>query len=363
MGRHSKKVKKKKSAASVTQTKSETNTQKYSVDDLLDKAEEYIDRFEFSLAQKFCERALEIDGDNVRALETSASLLLELGNMDAAKQCFGRAIEVQPDVGHEKYMCMGQLLTGEYAINCFQKGIELMKKLLAESEAAAGASKPDVTPRDIARAYCNIAEIYLTDECFDDEADVKCKQNLDNAMATDPDYPECSHLLASFWLSKAEPDKAKEAMDKGVLLWLPKWKENVKNDVDIAEVCPIGYPERINATKILIELKEYELSTEVLELLLDEDDNIVETWYLLGWVNYLQGDDYYTNARFYLQKAQKVAKETQCEDEGLVKHINELVQELGPGEEKDEEEQNGDNNVEMSDIESDNDENGDSMEH
>ena len=59
---------------------------------------------------------------------------------------------------------------------------------------------------------------------------------------------------------------------------------------------------------------------EILELLLDEDDTIVETWYLLGWTNYLQGEDYYTNARFYLQKAKKVAKETQCEDEGITKH-------------------------------------------
>ena len=183
--------------------------------------------------------------------------------MDAAKQCFGRAIEVQPEKGHEKYMCMGQLLTGMDSTNCFHKGIELMKKLLVESESAASASKPDVTPEDISRAYCNIAEIYLTDECFDDEADVKCKQCLDSAMDTDPNYPECHHLLASFWLSKEEPEKAKEAMDKGISFWLPQWKEVMEKsedkDVDVVNACSIGYPERINASKILIELKEYDL--------------------------------------------------------------------------------------------------------
>ena len=33
----------------------------------------------FELAQKFCERALQIDNDNVRALELTSSLLLDMG--------------------------------------------------------------------------------------------------------------------------------------------------------------------------------------------------------------------------------------------------------------------------------------------
>ena len=38
------------------------------------------------MAQKFCQRALEMDPDNVKALETTGALLLEMGNIDAAKQ-------------------------------------------------------------------------------------------------------------------------------------------------------------------------------------------------------------------------------------------------------------------------------------
>ena len=45
-------------------------------------------------------------------------------------QCFGRAIEVAPSVGHSKYMYMGQLMTGDVAVQCFTKGIEIMKKVL-----------------------------------------------------------------------------------------------------------------------------------------------------------------------------------------------------------------------------------------
>lgn len=51
---------------------------KYTIDQILDKAEAFIEEYNYTLAQKFCQRALEMDGDNVRALETCASLLLEV---------------------------------------------------------------------------------------------------------------------------------------------------------------------------------------------------------------------------------------------------------------------------------------------
>ncbi len=47
--------------------------------------EECSDRFEYELAQKFCQRALEMEPDNTKVLETSGTLLLEVGNMEAAK--------------------------------------------------------------------------------------------------------------------------------------------------------------------------------------------------------------------------------------------------------------------------------------
>lgn len=50
------------------------------------QAEGLIDEFQYELAQKFCQRALETDADNIRALEMSGSLLLELGNVEDAKK-------------------------------------------------------------------------------------------------------------------------------------------------------------------------------------------------------------------------------------------------------------------------------------
>ena len=54
----------------------------YSVADILDRAEGCMDECQFPLAQKFCQRALELDCDNLRALQlrgdTRISFLLFL---------------------------------------------------------------------------------------------------------------------------------------------------------------------------------------------------------------------------------------------------------------------------------------------
>jgi hypothetical protein len=58
-----------------------TNLNKYSVEEILDKADSFVEEYNYEMAQKFIERALEIDSDNPRALETAGSLLLEVSNL------------------------------------------------------------------------------------------------------------------------------------------------------------------------------------------------------------------------------------------------------------------------------------------
>ncbi|CAL1536079.1 unnamed protein product [Lymnaea stagnalis] len=310
------------------------------LDKLLDKAEQLIDEFNYELAQKFCQRALETDPDNVRALETSASLLVELGNVDSAKQCLGRAIELSPDSGFSKYMTLGQLMEGSTAVECYQKGIELMIKEKQEKEAqevvaAACNNNSSVSDRDISSAYCAIAEIYLTDCCFDEGAEEKCQEFVEKALASDPDNAEALQIKANYLLSKDNQEEAKELIKKSVSLWLPKLQAADTADVpdedfDPVELCQIPYTTRIQCGKILIEVEEYELATDVLETLLDEDDEVPDVWYLIGWANYLQGEEYYSNARHYLHKGKEVYIKIKYQDEALLGHIDELLTELGP---------------------------------
>ena len=74
----------------------------------------------------------------------------------------------------------------------------------------------------------------------------------------------------------------------------------------VLQMCPLPYTARVQSGKILIELEEYDEATDCLETLLDEDDEVPDVWYLLGWANYLHGKEYYSNARHYLHKAKEV---------------------------------------------------------
>ena len=69
---HSAKAKKLAKKKGLLATKDPT----YSIDDILNKAEEFMNEYQYETAQKFCQRALEMDCDNVRGLELSGALLL-----------------------------------------------------------------------------------------------------------------------------------------------------------------------------------------------------------------------------------------------------------------------------------------------
>ncbi|KAG9283622.1 putative assembly chaperone of rpl4 [Astyanax mexicanus] len=81
-----------------------------------------------------------------------------------------------------------------------------------------------------------------------------------------------------------------------------------------------------------------QMATEVLEGLLEEDDEVVQVWYLLGWLFYLQLDKPETtedpeslkkSARTYLTKAKKLYVKLRCEDPPMMEHTEQLLGELG----------------------------------
>merc|ERR1712018_714 len=123
----SKKAKKLAKKKGIAVKQSNVDIDKYSVEDVLDKADEFIEQYNYEMAQKFLERALEINADHPRALETTASLLLEAGEVEKAKQCLGRAITVLPNQGHTKYFSLAQLFSGEESLQIYKQGIKIIE--------------------------------------------------------------------------------------------------------------------------------------------------------------------------------------------------------------------------------------------
>lgn len=326
--------------------------EKYTVDQLLEKTEESMDNFDFPMAKMFCQRALDIEPTNLTVLDMLGNICAELGDVDKAKQVFLKAVELSPEEGHSKYMYLGQIHTGMEAVQYFSKGIEVMLNGIdkqaqeaGDMGAAAMPSEPSISAKDVSVAFCSIAEIFFTDLCMEEGAAEKCKEAIEKALHYDQHNPEALQLMASYLFSIDNTEEGRDYLVKSVSSWLPSLQKEDESsacaeqpeDEEPQNSIP-PYESRITTAKLLIEAEEFEMATEVLEGLLEEDDEVVQVWYLLGWLFYLQLDKPETTedpeshkktARTYLTKAKKLYVKLRCEDPPMMEHTEQLLGELG----------------------------------
>lgn len=335
--------------------------EKYSVQQLLEKTEECMDSFDFEMAGLFCQRALDVESTNLQALDMLGHIYSELGDTQKAKGAFLRAVELSPDDGHSKYMYLGQIHTGKEAVDYYTKGIQVLLSALEKQETttpAGAAALPDEnselpTAKDVSVAYCSIAEIYLTDLCMEEGAADKCREFIERALQYHHDNPEALQLMASYLFSTERNQEGKEYLLKSVGMWLPAQKQSAASSTteeDVQNDIP-PYESRITTSKLLIESEEYETAVDVLEGLLEEDDEVVQVWYLSGWVCYLQWEKAKEQqeregrevteeekeewkalteaARSYLTNAKKLYSKLRCDDQPMLEHAEQLLGELG----------------------------------
>eukprot|EP00794_Sanderia_malayensis_P017636 gene17636-19390_t len=329
--------------------KSSKKKQKYTVDDLLDRVSEYVDCFQFDLAAKFCEKALQLEPSNPKVLETAGNVYADIGDTDNSVKCFLKAVEIQPDCGHEKYMYLGQMSAGSEAKAYYLKGIEIMKSCLetaCNGNNAAVASNAElarsVTLKDISNAYCALAEIYLTDSCEDEGAEENCGNFCKLAIDTDKTNPDAYIVMANFLLSKEDKAEASKVLLSCFdLLNFDKskpaesidleeeatdnndnnmWEDQDDNENEQNEAL---YASKVMLAKLLTEVAEYEKTDIVLTALLEANDEDIEIWYMLGWNMFLQNQ--LAEARVLLSKASELYEKLQHQDEPLLEHIKELL--------------------------------------
>uniref|UniRef100_A0A3Q0S134 Si:dkey-12j5.1 n=1 Tax=Amphilophus citrinellus TaxID=61819 RepID=A0A3Q0S134_AMPCI len=237
--------------------------EKYSVQQLLQKTEECMDSFDFEMAGLFCQRALDVEPTNLQVLDMLGHIYSELGDTQKAKEIsflaasFLHAVALSPDVGHGKYMYLGQIHTGQEAVDYYTRGIHVLLNALEKQETttAGAAAQPDEDPelpteKDVSVAYCSIAEIYLTDLCMEEGAADKCREFIEKALQYHHDNPEALQLMASYLFSTERNQEGKDYLLKSVGMWLPAQKHS-------NEIPP--YESRITTAKLLIESEEYEV--------------------------------------------------------------------------------------------------------
>ncbi|KAI8330045.1 hypothetical protein BC941DRAFT_475808 [Chlamydoabsidia padenii] len=290
----------------------------YTVDDLLPRIQENIDAMDYPMAYAFCEKALALAPNDIRVLEPLGQVEIELEKFAEARQHFLQAIQLQPDTGYSKYMYLGQLSVEKEAIAAFQKGVDLMM-----AERQSNDQEDLLLAQKIATALCSMTEIYLTDCCFEPEAEQKCEEYLHQAQQVDPTNAEVYQLLASVRLSQQRNEEAAHILEQSINLWIEK---------EVGDPTIPNYDARLALIKLLLEVGMIQHAFMILERLQKENDQVVDLWYLYGWTYYCMGEDqeeerlaHWEDARDCLELALKLSKVTGYDDDALLEHTQELI--------------------------------------
>ncbi|KAH6559977.1 hypothetical protein BASA50_006642 [Batrachochytrium salamandrivorans] len=275
------------------------------------QAERALEACEPALAIKFLERAIEASSVSIGDADTSptasAKLFqlfgwahMELVNtltndspdsvdipaaMESAKTAFLHAIQLAPNQDYATYLCLGQLVVAKESIGYYEIGVKLLTQLIhCHSELAETPEQTAVLQQKLGSALCSMIEIYMTDCCDEPEAEDKCEEYVQHALAENPTNPEVYQTLASVRLSQSRPAEARVCLEKSMDLWYTEPKEDAPL---VADPAWIGYPLRVSLAKLLMEVELNERALVVLQTCQVEDDEDAEIWYLYGWC-YLQ---------------------------------------------------------------------------
>ncbi|KAI9690696.1 MAG: hypothetical protein M1820_009900 [Bogoriella megaspora] len=319
-------------------------------------------------------------------LNLLSAISLDLGDIEKARNYLLECVTLDPEGevsedlggGAEKFFSLAQLSEegGKDSVQWIKKGINVLQReiLTFEIDANPEDLTHQVKKRKLASALCSIVEIYMTDLSWDEDAEAQCETLVTEAMLVSPDNPEVLQTLASVRISQTRIEDARSALKRGLALWinLPPLHEDVPE-----------FPGKISLCRLLLEVDLQDDAMDILHLLVLEDDQSVEAWYLGGFCRCLmaraqrrneaqdkgqgEGTEVFTeeeedllrSSRKWLLKCLKLYAQQDYEDEPLKAHAEQLLAELdeqlGPVPEGEEADENGN----WEDTESDESEDGD----
>ncbi|KAF2077482.1 hypothetical protein CYY_001181 [Polysphondylium violaceum] len=349
----------KKSAASKVKAQ---KTKVKTADQWMEEGEEFAARFHFDKALNCFQNALKLEPTDTVLMDTIGEILLEMGDLEQAKSYFFKSIQTNPEESASAYMNLGQLVGGDDAVRCYNKGIEIMERelhrLVSNGAASTSVPKPLSTKdagltdeqeleedyedeeeqdpvadikQQICSACCSLAELYLTDQCFDDNAETECEKNLLKAIECSPYSPEPYSLMASMKISQVKNQEATEYLTKSYGLW---------ENADVDERPEFDY--RYSIALLFIELAQNRVAVDILEQLVNEQDNIAEVWYTLGVVynnlkEPLSAQECLSTAKDLLKISKEKDPELEDQISTLLTNVNEQVSLLPPASSDEEE--------------------------
>lgn len=263
------------------------------------------------------------------ALELMAQVQLALNRPAQAFAWLQRLVQLQPDKA-ENWMIMGQLLSGHDALTAYGRGVECMRRAheaavatasnaqaSGSSDARDRAAEASLLSKQLASGYSAMAELFLTDLCDEEGADVQAGDLLQRALAASPNNPDVLYQLANLRYTQARVEQAKR-VEAGQESAPPGADEaRLQNEAvsllarlfDTLAACrarsiesmpvlavaaqlqgdgldsaidenDVSYELRVDAAKLAIEMERYEPALQLLEQLLEESDRVLEVSHL-----------------------------------------------------------------------------------
>ncbi|XP_049851641.1 uncharacterized protein LOC126326536 [Schistocerca gregaria] len=168
-------------------------------------------------------------------------------------------------------MNLGQLLSGTDAVKAYQKGTQLIERQIQLTHNQKELSD---LKRQLVSGLTSIAEIYMTDLCFEPDAEQLCELWTSKALNVDPNNWEALQTYGSLCISKQRKQDALDALKKCYQL------------IEQLDSNDAHWPSREAQTslgKLLIEVEDHQTASRVFEVLIEEYESDPEMWYLAGY--------------------------------------------------------------------------------
>jgi tetratricopeptide (TPR) repeat protein len=328
-------------------------------------------------------KALEATGSGgdfeLRTLNLLGTLFMESGEIDQGRSYFERAVELDQDGmadekvggGPDKFLFLAQLSEegGQDSVKWFEKGASTLRSQIQKltdlaSRTPEQQSSLDEKQQKLGGVLCAVAEVYMTDLSWEDDAERRCETLITEAMMIAPNSAETWQTVANVRISQERLDEAKTALKRSLELW---------QDLPPAHPDVPAFPTRIGLARLLLEAEMEDDALKVLERLVTDDDQSVEAWYLGGWCLYIAGEKQrdgqaegqggaqeewkstWSTARKWLAQCLKLYARLDYEDERLGEHAVELFQSINkvlgemPEGEEDNWQDSGDDEEDMED--------------
>ncbi|KAI9728635.1 MAG: hypothetical protein M1828_002741 [Chrysothrix sp. TS-e1954] len=290
------------------------------------------------------------------ALELLGEIHIERGDIEQARDVFMKAALLDPHGmvpeskggGADKFLWLAQLSEkgGADSVEWFYKGITVLRRELADvldGKVVYQEDRPanEAKMSKLASALCAVAEVYMTDLSWDEDAEKTCEALVLEAVSVSMHRPEAYQTLASVRISQKRHDEARQALQRSMEMW----QDLAPEHPDVPD-----YSTRISLSRLLMEVGMMDPAIQVLDRLTKEDDGSVEAWYLGGWCYYLMAEERLENmpkdrfplrphteavidvprnfSRFWLLRSLKLYDMVGYEDDRLQAHAQYLVKDL-----------------------------------